>query len=280
MPTLDSGIKKNFFDYLVELYNDRWDNKKPSTNNPLKRSTPSASQSSPSRLQQVKNAAARGVQLAKNDLTILSALAEPTAGDIAAGMSLSAAPIAAGALHAFATGSRWDHNGTTDALKSQMNDIFNAGLMLDDEGNYIDSKTNEIVSPDLAEQRIEQTKAEAEAVPHFESPQDAYQVEPAPMEPLPETQAPESTQKLIQNPLDALSDLALANAVIRGKYGNGQVRKDALGDRYRAVQDLVNQKMLEKTYEQLKGGKVRNLASKKVEDWGTGGQNQLRDQVF
>lgn len=36
---------------------------------------------------------------------------------------------------------------------------------------------------------------------------------------------------------------AAAMEVIRGRYGNGQERKDALGDNYRQIQDRVNQIM-------------------------------------
>lgn len=43
-----------------------------------------------------------------------------------------------------------------------------------------------------------------------------------------------------QNDLDKYSDEELARKVINGDYGNGQDRKNALGDRYNAVQSLVN----------------------------------------
>lgn len=36
----------------------------------------------------------------------------------------------------------------------------------------------------------------------------------------------------------------LANEVIRGNYGNGQERKDLLGDKYQQVQDRVNEILL------------------------------------
>lgn len=52
--------------------------------------------------------------------------------------------------------------------------------------------------------------------------------------------------KLVPNALDALSgisDADLAKAVIAGKYGNGADRRAALGDRYAAVQSLVNKQM-------------------------------------
>ena len=43
-----------------------------------------------------------------------------------------------------------------------------------------------------------------------------------------------------QNELSKYSDEELANKVIRGDYGNGQARKNALGNRYNSVQSIVN----------------------------------------
>ena len=43
-----------------------------------------------------------------------------------------------------------------------------------------------------------------------------------------------------QDDLSKYSDEELAKKVINGDYGNGQARKNALGDRYSAVQSLVN----------------------------------------
>lgn len=47
------------------------------------------------------------------------------------------------------------------------------------------------------------------------------------------------------NKLDLSSDdiTKLANEVIRGNFGNGQTRKDLLGDNYQEVQDKVNEIM-------------------------------------
>lgn len=39
----------------------------------------------------------------------------------------------------------------------------------------------------------------------------------------------------------------LANEVIKGNFGNGQDRKDLLGDDYQQVQDLVNDKLKNKS---------------------------------
>lgn len=44
-------------------------------------------------------------------------------------------------------------------------------------------------------------------------------------------------------PYEGYSDDELANRVIRGDFGNGDARKNALGSRYNAVQALVNQKL-------------------------------------
>ena len=47
--------------------------------------------------------------------------------------------------------------------------------------------------------------------------------------------------QVITNELDKYSDTELATMVWQGKFGNGDERKLQLGDRYNAVQDLVNQ---------------------------------------
>lgn len=49
-----------------------------------------------------------------------------------------------------------------------------------------------------------------------------------------------------ENPLDKYSDEDLANKVIRGDFGNGEARLQALGNRYNAVQAIVNQKLAKK----------------------------------
>lgn len=57
---------------------------------------------------------------------------------------------------------------------------------------------------------------------------------------------PASAPEFTQNPLTALnglSDAELVKGVLAGKYGNGADRRKALGDRYAAIQALVNQRM-------------------------------------
>lgn len=49
-----------------------------------------------------------------------------------------------------------------------------------------------------------------------------------------------SVKEKPQDDLSKYSDEELARKVINGDYGNGQDRKNALGDRYNAVQSLVN----------------------------------------
>jgi hypothetical protein len=59
-------------------------------------------------------------------------------------------------------------------------------------------------------------------------------------------QASKNTEKQQNNaphPTEDKSIEELANMVIRGKFGNGKARKEALGDKYAAVQKLVNEKM-------------------------------------
>lgn len=53
-----------------------------------------------------------------------------------------------------------------------------------------------------------------------------------------------TTPPPIQNPAPAVADIdALADAVIRGEYGNGTERKQRLGANYAAVQTRVNEKL-------------------------------------
>lgn len=59
-------------------------------------------------------------------------------------------------------------------------------------------------------------------------------------------QASKNTKKQQNNTPASTGDKSieeLANMVIRGKFGNGKARKEALGDKYAEVQRLVNEKM-------------------------------------
>lgn len=59
-------------------------------------------------------------------------------------------------------------------------------------------------------------------------------------------QASKNTKKQQNNTPASTGDKSieeLANMVIRGKFGNGKARKEALGDKYAEVQKLVNEKM-------------------------------------
>lgn len=65
------------------------------------------------------------------------------------------------------------------------------------------------------------------------------------------------------NPNDEI--LRLANEVISGKYGNGEARKKALGEKYSAVQAKVNELMAERneiTYVIKKGDTLSGIAKK------------------
>ena len=55
----------------------------------------------------------------------------------------------------------------------------------------------------------------------------------------------------LKNPLDKYTDDELADMVIKGYFGTGEIRKKKLGDRYDAVQSLVNQKLTRKTNEAI-----------------------------
>lgn len=56
----------------------------------------------------------------------------------------------------------------------------------------------------------------------------------------------------------------LAKAVIRGNYGNGQDRKDALGDNYQQIQNRVNEILLGSSKSNTKISEVTKEAVEKV----------------
>lgn len=69
------------------------------------------------------------------------------------------------------------------------------------------------------------------------------------------------------DPLAGRSDDDLANAVIRGEFGDGDARKQKLGGRYAAVQALVNQKLAKpessgRTYTVQPGDTLSSIAVK------------------
>lgn len=69
------------------------------------------------------------------------------------------------------------------------------------------------------------------------------------------------------DPLAGRSDDDLANAVIRGEFGDGNTRKQKLGSRYNAVQALVNQKLAKpvssgRTYTVQSGDTLSGIAAK------------------
>lgn len=57
-----------------------------------------------------------------------------------------------------------------------------------------------------------------------------------------------------ENELDKYSDEELADMVLAGKFGNGDQRREKLGDRYKAVQKLVNEKLAAPTWYTVKKG--------------------------
>lgn len=73
------------------------------------------------------------------------------------------------------------------------------------------------------------------------------------------------------NPLDKYSDEELANMVINGDFGNGEERKQKLGNRYDAVQKIVNHKLgADYVYYTIKAG---DTLSGIAFDFGTTVQN-------
>lgn len=65
-----------------------------------------------------------------------------------------------------------------------------------------------------------------------------------------------------ENPLDKYSDEELARMVLDGKFGNGDARKKALGDRYKAVQQKVNELVNQPTYYTVQKGDTLSKIAK------------------
>lgn len=73
------------------------------------------------------------------------------------------------------------------------------------------------------------------------------------------------------DPLAGKSDNQLADEVIAGKYGDGENRKRALGNRYNAVQAIVNQKLggghQSRTYTVRAGDTLSSIAARYGTTW-------------
>lgn len=73
------------------------------------------------------------------------------------------------------------------------------------------------------------------------------------------------------DPLAGKTDNQLADEVIAGKYGDGENRKRALGNRYNAVQDIVNQKLggghQSRTYTVRAGDTLSGIAARYGTTW-------------
>ena len=80
-------------------------------------------------------------------------------------------------------------------------------------------------------------------------------------------------KKASSDPLSKYTDEQLAEKVIKGEFGDGSDRKNALGDRYAAVQKIVDQKLSGKTestkkyYTVKKGDTLSGIAAKYGADW-------------
>ncbi len=71
------------------------------------------------------------------------------------------------------------------------------------------------------------------------------------------------------DPLSKYTDEQLADKVIKGEFGNGSDRKKALGDRYSAVQKIVDQKLAKKPvyYTVKKGDTLSGIAIMYGKKW-------------
>ena len=74
---------------------------------------------------------------------------------------------------------------------------------------------------------------------------------------------------VIANELDKYSDEELAKMVWQGKFGDGEERKQKLGNRYAAVQNLVNQgigklKSIDEIAKEVIDGKWKNYPERKI----------------
>lgn len=168
-------------------------------------------------------------QYVKNGLSTLSDLRIPAGlGGAAAGAGFFFAPI----MDAQERLERGGYEGTNPMIPFGQNQVYD-----EETGQTFDIPNAGL--PDEVYHREDDPEASSE-----------YHPEPAPMVPLDDTnQASPVVQEsapLVSNPLSNLNELSaadLATAVIRGKYGNGDARRKALGDRYAEVQALVNQRM-------------------------------------
>jgi hypothetical protein len=168
-------------------------------------------------------------QYVKNGLSTLSDLRTPAGlGGAAAGAGFFFAPL----MDAQERYERGGYEGTNPMVPFGQNQVYD-----EETGQTFDIPNASL--PDEVYHREDDPEASSE-----------YHPEPAPMVPLDDTnQASPVVQEsapLVSNPLSNLNGLSaadLATAVIRGKYGNGDARRQALGDRYAEVQALVNQRM-------------------------------------
>ena len=82
----------------------------------------------------------------------------------------------------------------------------------------------------------------------------------------------------ISDPLAQYTDEELADMVLAGKFGSGEERKIALGNRYIAVQTIVNIRVLNKNLK--KGDKVRIKLNAKDLNVGTTYINAVYTSVW
>lgn len=83
----------------------------------------------------------------------------------------------------------------------------------------------------------------------------------------------------VKDDLSKYTDLELAQRVLKGEYGNGQIRKDKLGKRYTAVQKIVNNLIIKNvTYPEYTDKELANMVIKGKFGNGRARKNALKER--
>lgn len=149
-------------------------------------------------------------------------------------------PAMLGAEYAFNRGAYLDESGQTQQMADEVNQYLKSGLVLDDNGNYRDAATGELIEDPSAYLPPSQPVADPE--PSAEELEAISRAEAQAMDRWPGIYPVSQLNSELQA-LNALTNQELASRVIRGRYGNNPERARTLGTRYTPVQELVNEAM-------------------------------------